>query len=176
MKSRFAPALLLFTTLIGWIPNTLDAQTIPHPTGNPLEMEHEVQDDPYRPNAYGNQRTTPPYRFVGSSANKVAASSIFTHQANVDPAGNNIIGDAANEPSIAVNPLNPAQIAIGWRQFDDVSSNFRQAGWNRTTDGGQTWGFVSIIDPGVFRSDPVLDYDLAGKFYYNSLTNVPLGM
>ncbi len=173
MKSRFAHALLLVFAFLSWIPNTLRAQTIPNPAGNPLEMEHEVQDDPYRPNAYGNLRTTPPYRFVGGSANKVSASSIFTHQANVDPAGNNIVGDAANEPSIAVNPLNPDQIAIGWRQFDDVSSNFRQAGWNRSTNGGQTWGFVSIIDPGVFRSDPVLDYDLAGKFYYNSLTNVP---
>jgi len=27
-----------------------------------------------------------------------------------------------------------------------------------------------VIDPGIFRSDPVLDYDTAGIFYYNSLT------
>jgi hypothetical protein len=173
MKTRFAFTLLLVSAFFGSNPITMDAQTLPNPAEKPLEWEYEHQEDPYRPNAYGNQRTTPPYRFVGGSTNKVSASSIFTHQANVDPSGNNVVGDAANEPSIAVNPLNPDQIAIGWRQFDDVSSNFRQAGWNRTTDGGQTWGFISVIDPGLFRSDPVLDYDLAGNFYYNSLTNTP---
>ena len=50
-------------------------------------------------------------------------------QVNVDSGGNNIVGDAANEPSIAVDPTNPMRIAIGWRQFDTVASNFRQAGW-----------------------------------------------
>jgi hypothetical protein len=136
--------------------------------------EHEVQDDPYRPNAYGNERVTPAYRYVSDVAGKVAATSIFTQQANVGPGGQNIVGDAANEPSIAVNPLNANQIVIGWRQFDDVGSNFRQAGWSHSNDGGQTWQFVSTIETGIFRSDPVLDYDLAGKFYYNSLTNSPV--
>ena len=42
--------------------------------------------------------------------------------------GNNIVGDAANEPSIAVDPADPNRIAIGWRQFDTIASNFRQAG------------------------------------------------
>src|SRR6187431_115265 len=41
-----------------------------------------------------------------------------THQVNVTATGANVPGDAANEPSIAVNPLAPNQMAIGWRQFD----------------------------------------------------------
>jgi len=90
-------------------------------------------------------------------------------QVNVDALGNNIIGDAANEPSIAVNPLDSSQIAIGWRQFTTVTSNFRQAGWGYTQDGGETWTFPGVLQPGVFRSDPVLDYDADGTFYYNSL-------
>jgi hypothetical protein len=49
-------------------------------------------------------------------------------QANVDAGGANIPGDAANEPSIAVDPNDPDKMAIGWRQFNTVSSNFRQAG------------------------------------------------
>ena len=92
-------------------------------------------------------------------------------QVNVDQFGNNILFDAANEPSIAVNPNDPNQIAIGWRQFDTINSNFRQAGVSYTTDGGQTWT-ASTLDPGQFRSDPVLDYDADGNFYYSSLSAI----
>jgi hypothetical protein len=94
-------------------------------------------------------------------------------QVNVDVLGDNIVGDAANEPSIAVDPVNPQRMAIGWRQFDTIQSNFRQAGYGYTTDGGQTWTFPGVIEPGVFRSDPVLDSDSQGNFYFNSLTVTP---
>ncbi len=90
-------------------------------------------------------------------------------QVNVGAAGANILGDAGNEPSIAVDPTDPNHMAIGWRQFDNVSSNFRQAGWGYTGDGGRTWTFPGVLEPGVFRSDPVLDFDAAGNFYYSSL-------
>ncbi|MBN2446349.1 MAG: hypothetical protein JXO22_06480, partial [Phycisphaerae bacterium] len=36
-------------------------------------------------------------------------------------------------------------------------------------DGGQTWTFPGVLDPGVFRSDPVLEVDSAGNFYYCGL-------
>lgn len=91
-------------------------------------------------------------------------------QVNVDAGGMNIIGDAANEPSIAVDPNDPLRMAIGWRQFDTIASSFRQAGFGYTTDGGETWTFPGVIEPGIFRSDPVLDADSDGNFYYNSLT------
>src|SRR5262245_27395430 len=45
-------------------------------------------------------------------------------QVNVSSSQANITGDAANEPSIAVDPNNHNRMAIGWRQFDTVSSNF----------------------------------------------------
>ena len=93
------------------------------------------------------------------------------HQVNVSVTGANIHGDAANEPSIAVDPLEPNKMAIGWRQFDTVSSNFRQAGYAFTTDGGRTWFFFGSLTPGIFRSDPVLASDRNGVFYYSSLTN-----
>ncbi|MBD3869397.1 MAG: hypothetical protein IFK94_14850, partial [Acidobacteria bacterium] len=91
-------------------------------------------------------------------------------QVNVDGAGLNIVGDAANEPSIAVDPTDPTRIAIGWRQFDNVLSDFRQAGYAYTTDGGHTWTFPGRIETGIFRSDPVLNSDGDGNFFYNSLT------
>jgi len=125
---------------------------------------HEVLDDSYIPKSVLIKETSPAYRERGIIH--------FTNQVNVDNDGNNILNDAANEPSIAVNPNNPNKMAIGWRQFDHISSNFRQAGYAYTLDGGESWTFPGVIQPGVFRSDPVLDSDADGNFYYNSLTNV----
>jgi hypothetical protein len=91
-------------------------------------------------------------------------------QVNTDASGNDMIGDAANEPSIAVDPTNPNRMAIGWRQFDSVTSNFRQAGVACTNNGGLTWT-RSVLSPGVFGSDPVLAADADGRFYYASINN-----
>ena len=92
-------------------------------------------------------------------------------QVNVDSAGNNILGDAANEPSIAIDPTDPTKMVIGWRQFDTVAADFRQAGWGHSHDAGQTWTFPGVLQPGVFRSDPVLNMDADGNFYYYSLSS-----
>ncbi|UCE60160.1 MAG: exo-alpha-sialidase [Phycisphaerales bacterium] len=92
-----------------------------------------------------------------------------SYQVNVNISGNDIVGDAANEPSIAIDPTNPDNIVIGWRQFNTINSNFRQAGWAYSHDGGETWRFPGVLQPGVFRSDPVLDSDAEGNFYYYSL-------
>jgi hypothetical protein len=115
--------------------------------------------------------TVPHERQVTSPAYRYASRGFFTVQVNVSDSGQNILGDAANEPSIAVDPNNTSRIAIGWRQFNTVSSNFRQAGYAYTLNGGQTWTFPGVIQPGIFRSDPVLDSDAEGNFYYNSLTS-----
>ncbi|MFH1754415.1 MAG: FlgD immunoglobulin-like domain containing protein [Candidatus Latescibacterota bacterium] len=90
-------------------------------------------------------------------------------QVNVGPGGVNIVGDAANETSIAVDPTAPNRMAIGWRQFDTVTSNFREAGYAYSIDGGRTWTFPGVLEEGVFRSDPVLDFNSQGTFYYTSL-------
>ncbi|MFK5879200.1 MAG: T9SS type A sorting domain-containing protein [Flavobacteriaceae bacterium] len=100
---------------------------------------------------------------------RVTNANYFTSQVNVDVNGDDIIGDAANEPSIAVDPTNPDRIVIGWRQFDNVASNFRQAGYGYSNNGGLTWIFPGVLDPGVYHTDPVLDFDVNGNFYYNSL-------
>lgn len=126
-------------------------------------MYHEELDDPYLPNQWDNQKTSPAYKMRGDF--------FFMTQVNVDDEGENILGDAANEPSIAVDPTNPNRMIIGWRQFDNISSNFRQAGIGYTENGGETWTFPEVIDGGVFRSDPVLDVDSEGNIFYNSLTS-----
>src|SRR5688572_26465323 len=106
----------------------------------------------------------------GISAATVSQLNGFTsHQVNVEPGGVNTIGDAANEPSIAVDPTNRNKMVIGWRQFDSVVSNFRQAGYGYTSDGGTSWTFPALLEDNVFRSDPVLGSDAIGQFFYLSL-------
>jgi len=92
-----------------------------------------------------------------------------SYQVNVDQNENNIVGDAANEPSISVDPTNGNKMTIGWRQFDTWTSNFRQSGYGYTTDAGLTWHFPGDLQPGVFRSDPVTNSDETGTFFYLSL-------
>jgi len=95
--------------------------------------------------------------------------SFISYQVNVDANGNNIVGDAANEPSISVDPTDGNKTAIGWRQFDTINSDFRQSGYGYSTDAGLTWHFPGTLQPGVFRSDPVTNSDDTGNFFYLSL-------
>ena len=105
-----------------------------------------------------------------TSPRMISPHGVFiSYQANVDANGNNIVGDAANECSISVDPTNTSRMAIGWRQFDSVLSNFRQGGWGYTTDAGTTWTFPGVLEDNVFRSDPVTNSDEAGTFFYLSL-------
>ncbi len=47
----------------------------------------------------------------------------------------------------------PNRMAIGWRQFDTITSNFRQAGLGlQRPTAAATWTFPGVLEPGVFRS------------------------
>ncbi len=162
MRSRFnIVARLILIGTFAFTSCALVSDTARAGDGATSQIELERPDDPpgtpARPTP-GALRSAP-----------VTFGSFTSIQVNVDGAGANIAGDAANEPSIAVDPNAPNHMAIGWRQFDTIASNFRQAGNAYTTDGGRTWTFPGVLDPGVFRSDPVLSFDAAGVFYYNSL-------
>lgn len=100
----------------------------------------------------------------------VSRGKLVSVQVNVDASGNDILGDAANEPSLAIDPTDPRNIVAGWRQFDTITDSFRQAGYAYSRDGGKSWTFPGVLQPGQFRSDPVLAADLAGTFYYYSLS------
>src|SRR6476619_1327406 len=105
-----------------------------------------------------------------TSPRMVSPHGVFvSYQANVDANGNNILGDAANEPSISVDPTNGNRMVIGWRQFDSIQSDFREAGWGYTTDAGMHWTFPGVLENNLFRSDPVSHCDETGKFFYMSL-------
>src|SRR5438094_8663157 len=111
----------------------------------------------------------PPQK-METSPRMISQFGLFTsYQANVDASGQNIIGDAANECVISVDPTDGNKMTIVWRQFNNVTSNFRQGGWGYTTDGGITWTFPGVLENNVFRSDPVSKSDEAGNFFYLSL-------
>jgi hypothetical protein len=130
-------------------------------------------DEPYsieEPEHSDDPPALAPLWGTGVSPGMVSVYGSFTsYQVNVDLKGMNITGDAANEPSIAVDPTDGNRMVIGWRQFDSITSNFRQAGWGYTTDGGATWTFAGVLENNVFRSDPVLASDRIGQFFYLSL-------
>ena len=152
----FRPGLLTAISLL--VAPTVFSQTVarkPLPT-EPLEK-------------YDNQPAAAAPVFGISPALVSRLGPYTSYQVNVDANGNNRIGDAANEPSICVDRNNPNRMSIGWRQFNSVASNFREAGFAYTTNGGTRWIAPGVLENNVFRSDPVLNSDTAGRFFYLSL-------
>lgn len=92
-------------------------------------------------------------------------------QINTDSQGRDIIGDAANEPTFAVSPVDPNRLVVGWRQFPTISSDARYAGYAYSSNGGLTWtnGGVQNGPPGYQnpqQSDPLVKVNARGEFYY----------
>jgi hypothetical protein len=149
----FLTVLIIFMTISAFGQNGVKS--------NKSSLHNEIPNDKYIPTT-GEVKTSPAYT--------IRTRNVFTTQVNIDANGYNIVGDAANEPSIAIDPSNPNRMVIGWRQFNTITSDFRQAGYGYSTNGGNNWVFPGVIQPGIFRSDPVLDCDKTGRFFYNSLT------
>ncbi len=95
-----------------------------------------------------------------------------SRQVNVDVLGQNIPGDKGNEPTIAINPLNPSNIVMGWRMFDSPPTGIKHGGFGYSFDGGLSWvnGMLPAL-PTQNRTDPVLDVDAQGNFYYQSMAH-----
>jgi hypothetical protein len=138
-----------------------------------LSAGHPALATPQDPQALQERLDDPPRRRDPRAGRSTPAPVLLGFprivQVNVDAEGQNILGDAANEPSIAFDPTAPDRLSIGWRQFDTTASNFRQAGSAYSRDGGRTWTNIGVLETNVFRSDPVLAADGAGNFYYYSL-------
>ncbi len=102
---------LFFAIAFGVDLATAPAQTTPSGTSQlPLTEPLEKYEMP--PAAPGTYQ-------LETSPRMISPYGVFiSYQVNVDANHQNIVGDAANEPSIAVDPTNSNKIAIGWRQFD----------------------------------------------------------
>jgi hypothetical protein len=142
----------------------LAGATVSGQTARPKPLPSEPLEE------YDNPPAPSPLWGIGVSPGMVSQEGPFTsHQVNVNASGQNITGDAANEPSISVDPTDHNRMVIGWRQFDSVTSNFRQGGYGYTTNGGTSWTFPGVLENNVFRSDPVLKCDDTGRFLFLSL-------
>jgi hypothetical protein len=136
---------------------SLNAQNM----SSPFSYSERIDDD-FVPMEKESMRLSPQFKFQ--------SNLISTIQVNTSADNRNIIDDAANEPTLAINPMNQKEMIIGWRQFDNRASNFRQAGIAYSIDGGESWNNIAPIESGVFRTDPVLAVNSEGRFFYNSLT------
>ena len=158
--------MLLENFRVTLFPSLLSLLLVPIASGQIAPTERVQREGPLE--QFDNLPAAP--RLMETSPGMVSQFATFTSvQVNVNASGQNIVGDAANECSLSVNPLDPAKKVVSWRQFNDVSSNFRQAGWSYTTNGGTTWTFPGVLESGVFRSDPVTQADEVGNFFYLSL-------
>src|SRR5437899_5250128 len=160
MKIRSVPLnATISTCLVSLIALASASAQLAPTTRVPRNVPLETYDNP----------PAPP-RTIETSPRMISQfGSFISHQVNVNASGQNIVGDAANECSISVDPTNGNKMTIAWRQFNDVTSNFRQAGLGYTTDGGTTWTFPGVLENNVFRSDPVTNSNEIGQFFYLSL-------
>jgi len=116
--------MLLFLVLGCWqqFPELNSRRPKPHEEMPPIAQEDEASDPPVASNGLLRR-----HHYFGSIRHEF--------QVNVS-GGQNMVGDAANEASMCIDPNNPNRIAIAWRQFDSTNSNFRQAGYAFSTNGG----------------------------------------
>jgi hypothetical protein len=135
-----------------------------------ISLVTQVGQEP-RPGAFDDPQALETFSTLTQSPAPIIGRSGFqprtwVTQVSLGPVGRKVIRDAANEPSIAVDPTAPSRIVIAWRQFDDISSYFRQAGFARSRDGGRTRS-VGRLERGVFRADPILRADHTGRIHWN---------
>jgi len=78
----------------------------------------------------------------------------------ISPANRNPV-----EPSVAINPLNTNEVAVG-AVLDD---------YYVSTDGGNHWKSDTLKSPYGVYGDPVLQFDATGRLYYFHLSNYPKG-
>src|SRR5437762_1534939 len=121
-----------------------------------------------------NMPPAPP-RKIETSPRIISQFGVFTsYQTNVDASGNNILGDAANEPAIAVDPTDGDK---QWFTIDTTGGTghgFLYQFWteffacdfgafNRSLDSGVTW--QSPISPSNFTDTGALEVDINGNLF-----------
>jgi hypothetical protein len=120
-----------------------EASTAEEPAGDSVGHKEVPVDPPAVPVNRSSQARSP--RAIA------VRGSYQSFQVNVDGAQNNIVGDAANEPTIAVDPTNPDIMVIGWRQFDTIAS--RRA-WLTVTTAGRRGPFPGRSIPASSAAIP----------------------
>src|SRR5262245_59121300 len=101
--STTIPSICLLSLAVFATASAQLAPTPPAPRDEPLEL----YDNP----------PAPPRKNETSPRMISVYAGFISYQVNVDQNGQNILGDAANECPISVDPTNPNRMTIAWRQF-----------------------------------------------------------
>ena len=120
------------------------------------------------PKAVGKYDMPPMHIFrLETSPRMISAWPFVSYQVNVDADGQNIVGDAANECAISVDPTNRArwQLVGGSLACQRPTS---ASGWDIRPMAAHH-GLSGVLKPTFFRSDPVTNSDETGTFFYLSL-------
>src|SRR5438094_5256323 len=119
MMIHFRPLnAAVFTCLVSLIALASASAQLAPTTSVPRNEPLEKYDNP----------PAPPRKIETSPRMISQFGAFISHQVNVNASGQNILGDAANECSISVDPTNLSKMTIAWRQFNDAPSNFRHTG------------------------------------------------
>jgi len=86
---------------------------------------------------------TPARATAKTMASSVTFGRFTSIQVNVTAAGANIVGDAANEPTIAVDPTNHNRMVIGWhptfaRRASATRPTAAPRGWRERSSRGSS--------------------------------------
>ncbi len=106
---------------------------------------------------------------AAAKATQVSQGFFNSIQMNVDANGDNITGDAAQEPSIAIDAAQPDHFAASWKQFNAIGSSKRQAGHAYSADAGGAWTFPGVLSPGWQYTNMSLAADSAGGLFFLGL-------
>ena len=91
---------------------------VPLASGQLAPTQRVPRDVPLE--TYDNPPAAP--HVMETSPRMISQFATFTSfQVNVNASGQNIVGDAANECAISVNPIDGSKKTIAWRQFPPIS-------------------------------------------------------
>jgi hypothetical protein len=102
------------------------------------------------------------HRFLFTIIGCVSLTTVIAQYVNVqiNPSSTRPV-----EPSVDINPLNPAEIAVG-AVLDD---------YYYSKDGGNSWNYSKLECPYGVWGDPVLKFDAKGRLYYFHLSDYEQG-
>jgi len=177
VKRAAAPLMSCLTSIGGitmsvWIASLLLAGGVAPPAGAIVSLTPSDRPERAAVAETAAALATPPdfitLPHTVSAATVVRRGPFVSVQVNVDDNGANIPGDAAHGPSMAIDPTEPARMAIGFRYYDTLETDLHDAGFAYTQDGGRAWSFPGVLAPVGSRYCSVLDADREGGFYYHT--------
>jgi hypothetical protein len=102
---------------------------------------------------------------IANSAMLQSVSAVPTVSTNINVTNDSV---TQNEPNIAVDPLDPNQLVVGYN--DNHDAHYANGlGWSWSSDGGSTWtfgGHFTLLTGYTEMVNPIVAFDNAFNVYY----------